>query len=160
MQALVRAQAQALRRLLLPALQYPSTCILLFGTTTSPAWRVCWLRAATVRAILYGWFAVSDTAPLTHHHVVLTDIEARDAQQNTPLLLSYFLNRTEAAKVLLAAGAAAKARAKGGWEAVEVRYIGTAAAAGALCVATSRAVAPSNGLDEGTDTAALIVCWL
>lgn len=52
--------------------------------------------------------------------LVCTDLEVVDEEGNTPLLLSYFLNRTEAAKLLLAAGAAAKARGKNGWEAVEV----------------------------------------
>ena len=50
-----------------------------------------------------------------------TDIERLDPAGNTPLLLAYFLNRTEAAKLLLAAGAMAKARTKQLNEAIEVR---------------------------------------
>jgi hypothetical protein len=47
-------------------------------------------------------------------------LEVVDAAGNTPLLLSYRMGRTTAARMLLAAGAAPKARARGGWEAVQV----------------------------------------
>lgn len=49
-------------------------------------------------------------------------LEVRDARGRTPLLLAYSLNYLEAAEVLIAAGADAKTRLLGGWEAIEVSH--------------------------------------
>jgi hypothetical protein len=47
-------------------------------------------------------------------------LETVDARGDTPLLLAYRMGRFRAARALIAAGAFPKARARGGWEAIQV----------------------------------------
>ena len=47
-------------------------------------------------------------------------LETVDARGDTPLLLAYRMGRFRAARALIAAGAFPKARARGGWEAIQI----------------------------------------
>ena len=50
----------------------------------------------------------------------IAQLEALDSRGNTPLLLAYRMGRTEAARMLLAAGCFSKPRTAEGWEAIHV----------------------------------------